>query len=181
MLQFPPIPTWDALHPLVIHFPIVLLIACPLFILIGAAFRNSEKGRPYFSAAVILLLLGTASLFVSVNSGEAASQLVDRQPQVEVLLKSHQALAVETRDVFVTLCLIACGVFFVPHFLGKTDTLLFSRVLPLSFLVFYAVGLIFLVNTADRGGRMVHELGVHAMISPTTEKPAASPENPIPE
>ena len=180
MLQFPPLPTWDSLHPLIIHFPIALLLVYPLFVLIGALL-SPAKGRPYLSTALILLLLGTAGLFFAVHTGEAASQLVDRDPPVEVLLKSHYALATETRDIFVTLSMIACGVFFAPRLLGKTDALLFSRVLPLSFLVFYAVGIIFLVNTADRGGRMVHELGVHAMISPTTEKPAASPRNPTPE
>jgi uncharacterized membrane protein len=180
MLQFPPIPAWDSLHPLIIHFPIVLLLVVPLFVLIGALL-SPVKGRPYLSAALILLLLGTLSLFFAVHSGEAASQLVDRNGPVEGLLKSHQALAAETRDVFVTLTMMAWGLFLIPRFLKKTDGFLFSRVLPLSFLVFYAVGIIFLVNTSDRGGRMVHELGVHAMISPTTEKPAASPGGPIPE
>ena len=180
MLQLPPLPTWDALHPLIIHFPIALLLICPLFILIGACL-SSPKGRPYLNTSLILLLLGTASLFFAAESGEAASQLVDRDPPVEVLLKSHQALAIETRNVFITLSIIACGVFFVPRLSGTKDRLLFSRVLPLSFLVLYAVGIIFLVNTADRGGRMVHEHGVHAMISPTTEKPPASPGIPAPE
>ena len=177
MLQLPPLPTWNSLHPLIIHFPIVLLLVCPLFILIGA-FLSPAKGRPYLSTALILLLLGTASLFFAVQTGQVASQLVDRDPPVEVLLKSHYALAIETRAIFVALSMIACVVFLVPRLLGNADGLLFSSMLPLSFLVFYGVGVIFLLNTADRGGRMVHELGVHAMISPTTEKPAASPWNP---
>ena len=180
MLQLPPLPTWDALHPLIIHFPIALLFVCPLFILIGALLRPA-KGRPYFIAALILLLLGTVSLFIAVHTGQAASQLVDQDPPVGVLLQSHQALAVKTRDVFVALSALACGLFFIPRLLGKTDTLLITRVLPLAFLVLYAVGIIFLVNTADRGGRMVHELGVHAMISPTSEAPAAAPRNPTGE
>lgn len=180
MLQLPPLPTWDSLHPLIIHFPIALLLVCPIFILIGA-FLRPAKGRPYFSAALILLVLGTISLFFAVHTGEAASQLVDQDPPVGELLKSHQALAVETRAVFVALSTIACGLFFVPRLLGRTETLLISRVLPLSFLVLYAVGIVFLVNTADRGGRMVHEHGVHAMISPTSEMPAASPGIPAAE
>src|ERR1035437_9995962 len=94
MLQFPPLPTWDSLHPLIIHFPIALLLICPLVVLIGA-FLSPAKGRPYLSTALILLLLGTASLFVAVKTGEATSQLVDRDPPVEVLLKSHQALRSE--------------------------------------------------------------------------------------
>ena len=179
MLQLPPLLSWSSLHPLLIHFPIALLLVFPVFIVIGASL-SPAKGRPYLSTALILLLLGTASLFFAVQTGEAASHFVDRTPPVAALLKSHQALATETRDVFVTLSVIGLGVFLFPPLLGK-ERQLFSRVLPLSFLVFYAVGIIFLVNTADRGGRMVHELGVHAMISPTTEKPAASPGNPTPE
>ena len=31
MLQFPAIPSWDALHPLIIHFPIALLLICLLY------------------------------------------------------------------------------------------------------------------------------------------------------
>ena len=179
MLQLPPLPPWDSLHPLLIHFPIALLLVFPVFVLIGTSLPPA-KGRPYLSTALILLLLGTASLFFAVQTGGAASQFVDRTPSVAVLLKSHQTLDIETRDVFVTLSVIALGVFLFPPLLGE-ERRLFSRVLPLAFLVFYTVGVIFLVNTADRGGRMVHELGVHAMISPTTEKPAASPANPTPE
>lgn len=180
MLQLPPLPGWDSLHPLIIHFPIVLLLVSPLFILIGTSLAPA-KGRPYLNTALILLLLGTASLFFAVETGQATSQLVVQDPRVEVLLRSHSALATETRDIFVTLSIIACGVFFVPRLLGKAERSLFSSVLPLSFLVFYAVGIIFLLNTADRGGRMVHEFGAHAMISPTTEKPAASSGNRAPE
>jgi hypothetical protein len=35
---------------------------------------------------------------------------------------------------------------------------------PLVFLGAYLVGLVYLVNTAHAGGRLVHEFGVHAMI-----------------
>ncbi len=176
MLQLPPLPTWDALHPLIIHFPIALLFVSPVFILIGA-FLRPAKGRPYLNAALILLVLGTISLFVGVHTGQAAGELVDQDPPVGAMLHAHQTLAVETTDVFVVLSLIACGLFLIPRLLGKADTLLLSRVFPLSFLVLYAVGIVFLINTADRGGRMVHEFGVHAMIAPTTEKAATPAAN----
>ena len=153
MIQLPPLPSWDSLHPLIVHFPIALLLVFPVFVLIGASLSPAE-GRPYLSAALILLLLGTVSLCVSVQSGEAASQLVDRSPSVAALLGAHQNLANETRDVFVTLCLMGLGVFLFPPLFGRGGRLS-SRVLPLSFLVFYTVGIIFLVNTADRGGRLV--------------------------
>jgi uncharacterized membrane protein len=43
MIALPPIPSWEGLHPLIIHFPIVLLLIAPFLILIGA-FLPREKG-----------------------------------------------------------------------------------------------------------------------------------------
>lgn len=176
MLQFPPLPTWDSLHPLIIHFPIVLLLVSPLFVLIGAVL-TPLKGRPYMVAALILLLLGTGSLFLAVQTGEAAGELADRSANINPVLEAHQALAAETRGIFVALSLIALGIFFLPRLLGQPDRRLFSMVLPLAFLVFYSAGIIFLVNTAHAGGRLVHEFGVHAMFPPTTDHAAASADN----
>ena len=58
MQALPPIPSWTELHPLVIHFPIALLLVAPLFIIIGMIV-NPQKGRPFLIAALILMLLGT--------------------------------------------------------------------------------------------------------------------------
>ena len=79
MLQFPAIPSWDALHPLIIHFPIALLLIAPIFIVVGAVLTPA-KGRSYLIAAMVLLLVGTASIFVAVESGEAAGKLAERTP-----------------------------------------------------------------------------------------------------
>lgn len=40
MQALPPIPNWTGLHPLVIHFPIALLLVTPLFIIAGTARVN---------------------------------------------------------------------------------------------------------------------------------------------
>ena len=63
MLQFPPLPTWDSLHPLIIHFPIALLLLCPLFILISAI-PPPPKGKPYMTAALLILLWEPAVYFL---------------------------------------------------------------------------------------------------------------------
>src|SRR5664279_3680312 len=102
MLQFPPMPTWDSLHPLIIHFPIALLLFCPVFIAISAAIRP-PKGRPYIIAALLVLLLGTVSLFVAASTGEAASELAERGGAMSAVLASHEALASQTKIVFLGL------------------------------------------------------------------------------
>jgi len=179
MLQYPPLPTWDSLHPLIVHFPIALLLVCPLFILIGAAL-SPQKARPYLISAFLLLVLGTGSLFLSARTGEAAIKAADRDPLIRVQLISHRALAEETRDIFVTLCILAVGMAVLSRAEAAQRPAI-AKILPLSFLAFYAVGIIFLLNTADRGGRLVHEFGVHAPIEASTEQPAAEHDERVPD
>src|ERR1051326_5344086 len=162
MLQFPTIPTWDALHPLVIHFPIALLLMAPIFMVIGAVLTPA-KGRSYLIAAMVLLLFGTASIFVSVETGEAASKLAERAPGMQQVLEAHESLAERTEAVFSVLSVIFLALLAVPWFLKREDTRLTTTVLPLAFLILYSAGALLLVNTAHNGGRLVHEFGVRAM------------------
>lgn len=179
MLQIPPMPTWVSLHPLIVHFPIVLLLLCPLFILIGAAL-SPRQGRPWMSAALLVLLLGTASLFVSVSSGKAAAELAERREAMDAVLQSHEELASETRTLFTGLSVIFLGVYTLPRVLRRGHSRLLSTLLPLAFLAFYSVGVLFLANTAHAGGRLVHEFGVHAML-PNPGQSAVAPAAPVEE
>ena len=171
MLQLPSLPSWDAMHPIIVHFPIVLLLLAPAFVLFGIA-RSPGKGSPYFGAGVVLLLSGTLSLFAAIESGEATAELADLNQWAQAVLKSHQELASETRNIFVALSAISLIVFVLPHFIRQSATRLFSTILPLAFLAFYAVGIIFLVNTGHAGGRLVHQYGVHALVSPASAEQA---------
>ena len=166
MVDFPPIPTWDALHPLIIHFPIALLLIAPIFIVFGAAL-SPTRGRAYLIAAMVLLLVGTGSIFVAVETGEAAGKLAERVPGMEQVLENHQALAERTEAVFSALSVIFVALITVPWLLKRADTRMTTTILPLAFLVLYSAGALLLVNTAHNGGRLVHEFGIRAMVSPT--------------
>ena len=161
MMHLPPIPAWESLHPLIIHFPIVLLLLSPLFLLIGAAL-SPAKGLPYRYAGLLILLLGTVSLFVAAATGEAAGELAERGGGVDAVLTAHENLASETRLLFVGLSVILLGMIALPRILHRQETRLSSTFMPLAYLVFYSVGILYLVNTAHAGGRLVHEFGVHA-------------------
>ncbi len=174
MQQFPSIPAWQGLHPLIIHFPIVLLLVSPLFVVISAMFPP-PRGRPYMMTAILLLLLGTVSLFIATSTGKAAAKFVERGGAMGALLETHQSFASETITVFSELSLMLLGIFLLPRILRRRETRLFSTVLPLTFLAFYFGGIVFLVNTAYTGGRLAHEFGMHALISATTGQSAASP------
>ena len=165
MLQLPPIPSWDALHPLIIHFPIALLLIAPIFIIVGALLPTG-KGRSYLVAAMVLLLAGTAAIYISIETGEAAGKLADRTPGVNQIIEAHESLAERTRTVFTLLSLMFVVLLITPRLLKKNDTRVTTTILPLAFLVFYGAGALLLVNTAHNGGRLVHEFGVRAMVAP---------------
>jgi len=156
-----PIPDWSEMHPLIIHFPIVLLLVAPLFILVGIA-MNPQAGRPFLIAALALMVLGTVSAFVAVSTGESAAAIAERTPLVSSVLEHHEDLAHTTTVVFSMLTVIFATILFLPRFLKSEIPVAGLRILLLAFLLFYGAGTVVLVNTAHNGGRLVHEFGVHA-------------------
>jgi len=163
MIQFLPIPRWDALHPLIIHFPIALLLVVPLLIVVGAL-RPPERGRTILYVALALMIAGTLGTFLAVASGEAAGRIAERTAQIDAVLERHEELAEATRITFSVLTVVFAAILLVPRMLGRISDRLVSTTLPLVFLLFYAVGVLLLTNTAHNGGRLVHEFGVKAAV-----------------
>ncbi len=163
MLGLPPIPTWDALHPLIIHFPIALLLVAPLFVLIGAVLKP-EQARSYFIVATIMMALGTTAVFVAVETGEAAGKLAERTPEINAVLSRHEALAERTRATFSVLTAVFIVITGLTFLAGLRGRRWLTTAVPIVFLFFYGFGALLLVNTAHRGGTLVHQYGVHALI-----------------
>jgi uncharacterized membrane protein len=168
MQAVPSIPSWSELHPLVIHFPIALLLVAPLFIIAGIL-MNPQNGRPFLMTALALMVLGTVGTVVAVLTGAAAAEVAHRTSGVSAVLERHQELAEITRDIFGLLSVIFAAILFVPRFLRKETTAAAARILPLAFLLFYGAGTVVLANTAHNGGRLVHEFGVHSVLAPANE------------
>jgi len=161
MINLPPIPSWDGLHPLIVHFPVALLLSAPLFVVLGALF---PKTRGLSIAALLLMLLGTTGALIAVETGEAAGELVERTPQVTQAIAGHAELAETTRNIFAGLTVLFALFLFVPRFLQKQPTRAVSLALTVVFLAAYSVGGLFLANTAHQGGRLVHEFGIRTLI-----------------
>jgi uncharacterized membrane protein len=161
MFKLPNIPQWDALHPLIVHFPVALLLTAPLFIVLGLFWKKHRQCL--FIMSFLLLILGTTAVFFAVETGEAAGELVERSAEISSVLKSHSELAETTRLVFSILTILYAGILFLPSLLKKEIKPLLQRVMVTVFLVIYLVCALILVNTASYGGRLVHQLGVHAL------------------
>lgn len=169
MFQPPPIPSWDGLHPLVIHFPIALLLVAPIFVLIGA-FAEPKKGKTSLVAALLLMILGTSSLFLAVATGEAAGERVVTNAQASAVLEEHEEMAETARAVFSALTVVLALIIFVPAMLRREVPRRAFVALPIIFLFFYGAGALLLANTAHQGGRLVHEFGVRAVVAGTSEQ-----------
>jgi uncharacterized membrane protein len=170
MFEFPPIPTWDGLHPLIVHFPIALLLVAPAFIVLALIWRR--HGGVLMTSALVLMVLGTAASFVSVSTGEAAGKLADRTPEINRVLAHHEQLAERTRLVFTVLTVVFAGLVAGPAVLRRELSRAPVVVLSLLFLAVYGAGAVVLVNTAHNGGRLVHEFGVHTLM-PAAPLPVA--------
>lgn len=169
MFHLPPVPGWDGLHPLIIHFPIALLFVAPVFVLLGAAL-GPRRGRPMLYSALLLMVLGAASTFLAVETGEAAGKIAERSPEINAMLEQHESLAERTRLTFSLLAVVFAGILLAPVISHRGPSRIVFTVLTLAFLIAYGAGMLLLANTADHGGRLVHELGVHALIPPASSQ-----------
>lgn len=168
-MSLPPLPAWNAAHPLVVHFPIALLLAAPLFVLLGALVRRGARSMSV--AALLLMTLGTAGAFVAVATGEAAADVARVSAAAESVLEEHEELGETTRTVFAVLTAAFAALVGLEARRGRawgTAARVGSRVV---FLLLYLAAALVLVDTAHHGGRLVHEFGVRAPAGPTAESP----------
>jgi uncharacterized membrane protein len=163
MPQLPMIPSWDGLHPMIVHFPIVLFLLPPL--LLFAAFTRTDRRSMLLCSALILMVLATSSLYVAFETGETAKTLINRRAEITAVVEHHQEFANLSRSSF-TVATALLGMVLLIRRVLHLHTHELTAVLPLGFVAFYGLGLFWLVHTAYNGERLVHEFGVKGVIAP---------------
>jgi uncharacterized membrane protein len=146
-----------------VHFPIALLLAAPVLLLVSLLARQSW--RTWANSALLLMVFGTIAAWLAVGSGHAAGQLVDKVGPLQQAITRHEQLGVMTRNLFTLLTLLFAGLMvMVPRLLRKPVAPAWRITVHAVFLVAYLACVGVLANTANQGGRLVHELGVKAMV-----------------
>jgi uncharacterized membrane protein len=164
-MLFPPTPGWDGLHPLVVHFPIALLLVAPVLLAIGIGMR--ERGRHWLLAALLLTVLGTIAAWVAVSTGEAAGALAERTPQISAALERHESLAELVRTLFTIITLLFAAILLGPGLLHRHVAARITTFVLVGLLAIFGIGALAVVHTGHEGGRLVHEFGVRSLVAPT--------------
>ncbi|MBZ0165366.1 MAG: hypothetical protein K8I00_01075 [Candidatus Omnitrophica bacterium] len=160
---------WGSLHPLVIHFPIVLLLIAPMFIIAGSLVHKSQK--TLFLCALALMLSGTATMFLATSTGDAAAEILPANPVFVPTLEAHVRLAEQARLSFG----ILSGIFLLYMILSTKLNIPGNpkqqRMLLGLYLLIYAVALLSLCNAAHYGGKLVHEHGIRSSLYQSSPTP----------
>ena len=134
------------IHPLVIHFPIVLLLAA-----VFSEFMGHISGNAYAKkTAKVALLFGTLSLAVAVFTGWLAHQTVPHSEQSYPVIETHQLLGFLALGGFSSAALFKF--ILVPTF---KSCWIYRLYLLLSLA---SIGI--LIMGAHYGGKLVYEYGV---------------------
>jgi uncharacterized membrane protein len=174
---FPPLPSYEGLHPIVVHFPIALLLVTPLFILLAMAWKS--QSRAMLLTALILSALGTAGAFLALNTGEATERFAELVPAAGPVLESHEELAEIAAKLAagVTLVLgIVAAVYAKVHERVRTPLRLGGGVV---LLLLAGAPSLTIARAAHEGGVLVHLHGVHAPVAVHTGSgaPATAPRH----
>jgi len=152
-------PPWSHLHPLVIHFPIALLMVAPLLVLLGLLWPRERSG--IHVCAGWLLLLGTVSAFLAVVTGMAVPSPGAPSPALQAALETHERLGKWTLFLFASLSLAFLLLHWAPRLFKWRISPAWTLALHLLWLALAAGALLPLARTGHLGGRLVHELGIH--------------------
>lgn len=164
MLQLPMTPGWDGMHPLFTHFPLTLFFLGPIFVLL-ASFTKATTRRTFLISAIITLTLGVMSTHLAFAAGRATAASPSWTGEVKMLFERHQEFASSTRSSFTLAVLLFGGVMLICR-LFDLQVRELTGVLPLGAMIFYGLGLFWLINTAYTGEQLVHEFGVGSLPVP---------------
>ncbi|TDL98944.1 hypothetical protein ERX27_00445 [Macrococcus brunensis] len=132
------------LHPLIVHFPIALLLLATIIELISLKYRGQLN-----MTGTILLVVGVVTGIISYMTGDSAERFAEMHfGEVEGLIHQHEQMALTSIILFGSAAVIKL----YTHFSAK-----FKKELLIVVLILSVFGSGFLAYTGHLGGRIVYE------------------------
>jgi len=146
------VPDWAPnIHPMIIHFPLVLLIFAVLFDTAGLILK---KFTWLEKSALLLYLLGTIAAGVAFLTGRTAADGLDIPVIAMRAVNDHADWAEITLWFFIIYTIVrfsfAFGFKFIP----------FAKIIIIPVILIGFTGIYFLYNTGDRGANLVFGYGL---------------------
>ncbi len=149
------LPDWAPnIHPMIIHFPLVLLIIAVLFDALGLIIKKSKQAAEISwpeKSALVLYLFGTITLIAAFLTGRAAEDGLNVPSHAIPALTDHADWAEITLWFFIVYTVIR----FTALFVFKSKRLI---VIPIVLIGF--VGIYFLYQTGNKGAKLVFGYGL---------------------
>ncbi|MBL8744993.1 MAG: hypothetical protein JNK58_01410 [Phycisphaerae bacterium] len=164
MFSLPPLPpSWDGFHPLVVHFPIALLLSAPVLVLMGLLVHRHRHGLNV--SALVLMLMGTIGVWLSLSTGESAEEWVDEVGAVKSILHDHEEMAEKAWIASIVATVVFAAYTAVPWMMKREVARKWTLLAGALFLAGYVIPCLAVANTAHLGGRLVHEQGVRGRLT----------------
>jgi len=150
------LPGW---HPIVVHFPLALVVTATLFLFAARLLRRESYVATLATVGTWNLCLGAFAALTALATGLAATI------GLHVGVAAHQAISLHVKwAIFTTLALVLLAVW------RGAGTAQESRPSWIFMVVLWAATLA-LVYTGYRGGQNVYHYGVGVMMTPASAMP----------
>ena len=138
------------IHPMVVHFPIALLIASVVFDFLATRWRH----KSFQDAGLYTLIAGLFGAVVAVGTGAMAEEAVEDMGIPESVLEMHEVLGYATLLFFLGLLAL--------RLLMRWKLL---KEMPALYLTMGLVGIVILVMAGYVGGGLVYDFGAGVNLS----------------
>lgn len=132
------------IHPMIVHFPIALLIIGFLFETAGLFGQKAFFGK----AALYLLVLGTLGVLAAYITGDIAGDGISEAGTLKAALESHESAALLSLWI-----MLAAAVTRIAYVLLKTN----YNFLKWTAFVLFLIGVISIARTGYYGGNLVYK------------------------
>lgn len=141
----------ERIHPMLVHFPIALLITSVFLDFLRLATKKENFERSAFH----LLFLGALSCIPAIIFGFVAEEAAHDRAHIADAMETHEALGFSTALSFIILLIIR-------YVFIKIDK--FSKIRPY-YLIAAVIGIGLLLTTAYYGGRLVYDYGAAVSVT----------------
>lgn len=147
------------IHPMIVHFPIVLIMAAFLFdavrLMRGVPASASGSGRACLDTGTILAALAGLAAVIAFIFGDLAYDIAMDKGFTEAQLEGHEGWGTTTTIVLVAIAVVRLVMWWRGMNTSRTGSLLGTAMT--------AAGSVMVIVTAYFGGQLVYELGVNVM------------------